>query len=238
LSSGAPWNGGTDPFLREGSTLAIVIVTDEADCSIDDYSVMDDPMYQEIHPTSGVPTATSAICWNAGVVCDGGPGTYDDCTSAEPTPLHSLARYQNFVEMQLSDHEVVMLGVVGVPSVTAHLPDSPWTPIAGGVDELVYRDWVDGEYPEGDILPDQWAEGVRAADQQHLFGIGPGCTGGDEASGFTGQAIPPVRVRELCESLDIGGAPEDRRCCLESVCDGDYAAAMTCLVGLVNNTFE
>jgi hypothetical protein len=238
LSSGAPWNDSADPFLRAGSTVAIVLVTDEADCSIDDFGVMDDPTYQEIDPNSGTPSATSAICWNAGVVCDGGPGIYNDCTSADPTPLHALARYQNFVEMQLSGHEVVMLGVVGVPSVTAHMQDSPWTPIAGGVDELVYQDWRDGEYPVGDILPDAWAAGVTAADQQHLFGIGPGCTGGDAVTGFTGQAIPPVRVRELCESLDAGDAPEDRRCCLESVCDGDYAPAMTCLVGLVNNTFE
>ena len=32
-------------------------------------------------PNAGSPT--SAVCWNAGTVCDGGPGIYDDCRAVD-----------------------------------------------------------------------------------------------------------------------------------------------------------
>ena len=128
-----------------------------------------------------------------------------------------------------------MLGIVGVPSVTEHLDAPPFTPAQGGVLDVEYRDWIDGEYPVGDILPQEWAMGVNAAEKDYLFGIGPGCTGGNAVEGFTGQAIPPVREREVCESLDVGTDPADLRCCLESVCDADYADATRCLLGLLGN---
>ncbi len=238
LNPMAPWNSAEEPFLREGSTVAIVLVTDEADCSLEDPGAMDEPMYQEIDPTVQAPRPSSAICWNAGVTCTGGPTVYGECISASPTPLHAMSRYVDFLADGLGEREVVMLGLVGVPSVTAHLESSPFTPVDGGVLDLEYRDWINGEYPVGDILPHEWADGVRAADKQFDFGIGPGCTGGDAESGFTGQAIPPVRVRELCESLDVGKDPADLRCCLESVCDADYRAATQCLLGLLDNVFD
>ena len=131
-----------------------------------------------------------------------------------------------------------MLGVLGVPPVTAHAPDPPFTPTAGGIFDLVYRNWRDGEFPKGDILPDEFAMGIDAADKQFNFGIGPGCTGGDAVSGFTGQAIPPVRLREVCEALDRGDEPTDRRCCLESICDDDYSSAMQCLAGILEVVTE
>ena len=235
LNPGAPWNMADNPFLRAGSTVAVVLVTDEADCSIQDYGFMDDPMYQEINPFTGTPGTTSAVCWNAGVQCSGGPEVYDDCVSATPTPLHELSRYTDFLADGLGDREVVMLGLVGVPSVTEHLDAPPFTPVQGGVLDVEYRAWIDGEYPVGDILPQEWAMGVTAAEKHYNFGIGPGCTGGNEVDGFTGQAIPPVREREVCESLDVGTDPADLRCCLESVCDADYTGATRCLLGLLGN---
>ena len=70
--------------------------------------------------------------------------------------------------------------------------------------------------------------------------IGPGCTGYDAKSGtYTGQAIPPVRIRDVCESLDRPddpNTPEDEtriRCCVESICDDDFSPAIRCLTGLI-----
>ena len=135
-----------------------------------------------------------------------------------------------------------MLGIVGVPGVVAHDPQPPFTPIDGGVTDLVYRDWIDFEYPAGDILPAEWLEGVRGIDKAFQFGdIGPGCTGVDDTGAFTGQAVPPMRLREVCERLD--GHDEDTgqavtRCCIESICDTDLTPASRCLTGLVSTMID
>lgn len=127
-----------------------------------------------------------------------------------------------------------MLGLLGVPPVTAHSPESPFEPTAGGALELVYRDWRDGEYPAGDILPAEFAMGVDAADKQFELGIGPGCTGIDAMGAFTGQGIPPVRAKEVCEGLSFEtNHGTEIRCCLESICDDYYSDAFNCLAGLV-----
>lgn len=167
-------------------------------------------------------------------------GVYDDCQPAGGDALQYVSRYTNYLVDELRGNqgkEVVMLGVVGIPPVTAHADSLPHTPTAGGVLDLVYRNWIDGEYPAGDIVPDEFAAGVTAADKQYLFGIGPGCTEPD-AAGAHSQAIPPVRLRHVCEALDLSPELADQRCCLESICDGDFTPAIDCLVGLVANVLE
>lgn len=134
-----------------------------------------------------------------------------------------------------------MLGVLGVPEVSEHAELPPHQPIAGGLSALAYRNWRDPDVPAGgDILPDEWNDGVRAEHKQHEFGIGPGCTGYDPVTDtYTGQAIPPVRIRDVCESLDTPddpATPEDEtriRCCVESICDDDFSFAIRCLTGLI-----
>ena len=149
--------------------------------------------------------------------------------------LHpSTSRYIKFLRDVLIVQEkkdVIMLGILGVPPVTAHNPEPPYEPIAGGVKDLVYRQWKDGPYPGGDILP---GDTGTAASKQFEFGIGPGCTGEDGVGGFTGQAIPPVRIKEVCESLNEG---DKIRCCIESICDDDFSDAIQCLSGLLQESF-
>jgi hypothetical protein len=47
-----------------------------------------------------------------------------------------------------------------------------------------------------------------------------------------GQAIPPVRVRQVCESLNEG---DEVRCCIESICSENFANAIDCLTGLIED---
>jgi hypothetical protein len=246
LNPGAMWNQGADAFLRPNALLAVAIVTDEADCSVKDYTIMEDEAYQEIDPDDMEPAPSSAICWNAGVSCNGpdANGVYSDCTSINDNDaLQPINRYTNYLINELRENqrkEVVMLGILGVPEVTAHNDNAPFEPTAGGVMDLVYRNWEDGEYPGGDILPTEFAGGTTAADKQADFGIGPGCTGGDAVSGFTGQAIPPVRIKEVCEALNIENADGsvDVRCCIESICDDDFSAAIRCLTGIIGEAIQ
>lgn len=242
LEPGANWNGNAG-FLRGGGLLGVVIITDEEDCSISDDAVMTDPAYQNEHPDTMEKVPSSAVCWNAGVSC-GQPnanGVYEDCVSSGDGSV----AVQEYIDLLKGlGRPVVMLGILGVPEVTEHAMEAPFQPTAGGVLDLQYRDWRDPDYDNGgDILPDEWAEGIDAAYQQFQFGIGPGCTGEDGDGGFTGQAIPPVRVKEVCQALDIADDPETPqdetsvRCCIESICDPDFSDAIRCLGGLVETNF-
>jgi hypothetical protein len=238
LNPAADWNQGAQPFMRPDAMLAIVLVSDEADCSIMDYSIMNDPTFMNINPDTGTPQPSSAICWNAGVSCTGpdAMGVFSECHVEGGNGLQPIARYTDYILQELRGNqgkEVVMLGIVGVPPVYEHSADSPYQPTAGGAFDLVYRNWVDPLYPAGDILPDEWADGVTAADKQFDFGIGPGCTGTNDLGQFTAQAIPPVRMLSVCQALDLGEAPEDIHCCIESVCDSDYRPAIDCLAGMI-----
>jgi hypothetical protein len=244
IDPAATWNQGDRPFLREGSILAIAIITDDVECSVqspEGYAYFTDPMqnsYWEVNPDTGTKThATSAVCQNAGVSC-GAPdanGVYADCSSTDNGVLHPLDRYLTYLQDELiadQNKEVMMLGILGVPPVTTHNDQPPYQPIAGGVNDLVYRQWKDGPYPMGDLLPEDIENGETAATKEFEFGLGPGCTGEDGMGGFTGQAIPNVRVQEVCQGLDEG----DRiRCCIESVCDNDFSAAMSCLTGMIQS---
>jgi hypothetical protein len=162
LNPSADWNMGIMPFLRPDAVLGIVLLTNEADCSVMDYSIMENESLMETNPDTGAPMASSAICWNAGVSCDGpdAMGVYDNCTTID-AGLQPTSRYIGYLVDELSGNqgkEVVMLGIVGVPDE--------------GVDALVIRDWR-----EEDILPDEAAAGVTAEDKQFDFGVGPGCGG-------------------------------------------------------------
>ena len=241
INPNAWWNSGKNsikPFLRHDALLAIVIITDEADCSVHDYEVFNasgpwgDDYWNE-QPGFGK-SQSSAICWNAGVVCDGPDqnGHYLDCRSNDELLLQPVERYIDHLIDNVRENqgkEVVMLGILGVPPIER---DDEGKITGGGVDELVIRDWEDPEWPDGDILPEDWPD-EPAEYKQWLFGIGPGCTGTDEMDGFTGQAIPPVRVREVCESLDY---EDNVRCCIESICDTDFRPALGCLADVIQDT--
>jgi hypothetical protein len=187
-----------------------------------DLSMLEDPQHWEIHPDLGNPQVSSGACWNVGMTCNGpdAMGVYTDCAPSDLEALQPPERYTSyFIEVLREElgKEVVMLAIGGVPS--------------GGVGALEFHDWRDGPYPMGDVLPEAWEDGLTAAHKQWELGIGPGCTA-EIAEGTYIQAVPPARVREVCESLDT---TDRRRCCIESICDSDYASAITCLGELIDN---
>ncbi|MDC0720726.1 hypothetical protein [Nannocystis bainbridge] len=237
LDPNKPWNQGNKPFLRDGAVLAIVVLTDEAECSVKDYKYFDpqlasDPMFNQYwEDTPGQPGVkdepTSATCFNAGVSCvdANADGIYESCMSEDKGVLQPLSRYIGYLKtnlVQQKKKDVIMLGILGVPKVTEHNPEPPFEPTAGGVLDLVYRVWN-----QGDILP---GDTDSPAQKEYDFGIGPGCT--DAA---TGQAIPNTRVIDVCQSLN----EDDKvRCCIESICDDDFSDAINCLAGILRETLE
>jgi hypothetical protein len=244
------WHWVRRGFLRPGSTLAIAFITDEEDCSVASpdgfayFTQEDKKDYWRVHPDLQSKQPSSAICWGAGVTCtdEDGDGDKEECHSRTNSPvLHPVSRYTDFLDY--IEHElgnsIVILGVLGVPPVTAHNEDPPYEPTEGGVHALKYRNWIDGVYDGtpggGDILPEEWDDDITAAHKTWEFGIGPGCTGQRDDGTFFGQAIPPVRVKEVCESrnfTDTSG--KDRiRCCIESICSEDFSPAMKCLADII-----
>jgi hypothetical protein len=236
------WSQFNKPFLRDGAVLAIAIVTDEVDCSVaapEGFSYFTNEAnneYWEVNPHTDSPSPSSAICWNAGVQCSGpdATGAYTDCISTDNGVLHPTDRYITYLDYLVKDRKqpVVMLGILGVPEVTAHNPNPPYEPTAGGVAALEFRVWEDTDLSQADI-----DEGIEVEDKIWEFGnIAPGC------QNENGSAIFPTRVQEVCESLNQPDDPatpnldeSSARCCIESICDDDFSDAIKCLTGAISS---
>jgi hypothetical protein len=191
-------------FLRDAAQLAVIIVSDEADCSYN-------PATKEIFTTNKVfwespdaPAPTSAMCWKAGVACTGGPGTYSEChaenydTNGSPAAsdaqavLQPVGKYVQFLQAIAAQKQGGSAGRRVKVGLIAGVP-SGYESFAA---EIPYEDSADSTI-------------------QGNFGIGPGCVLD------TGTAVPPVRERELAEAF---AAPETRN--LYSICQQDYSAAL------------
>lgn len=176
-------------FIRSDAHLVIIFITDEVDCSNnDDYQSIflpaamggnPDAFYED--PESASPS--SAVCWNAGVSCTGGPGTYAEChpenkdvdgnvgVLESQAVMHPISRYRDYlleleqVKRETSNASVFVFGIAGVP---VGYPETP----------IVFQD-------------------AENQTEQLDFGIGTACT-----NEFGQRASPPVRLIELAATFD------------------------------------
>jgi hypothetical protein len=178
-----------DGFVRDEALLAIIIVTDEADCSMPFENVetlftpLGEPFWADLEPSP-----TSSACWKAGVSCLGGPGTYDACVAVDKgwdglpandpnaAVLYPLDRYIQALQ-NVADRKEALggNGTVSVAVISGVPEDYP----QGG--ELIYRDSADPIF-------------------NSEYGIGPGCGYGTETLGDL-PGIPPVRLKQFAESF-------------------------------------
>lgn len=198
-------------FLRPDALLAILVVTDEVDCSFNpalQSALFESDTFKDENTTQ----TTSAVCWNAGVTCTG-DSPYDDCVAtdldagAQPTSdpeqmvLQPVSRYVGLLEgiaaQKVEGREVLVSVIAGVPS-GYNL----------GAIEQVFADSEDLEF-------------------QAKFGIGPGCE--NEIDGVLQQAVPPVRLESFASAFMSPALPEGARN-LYSVCDADYSPAIEDIV--------
>ena len=201
-------------FIRPDSVLAVVFVTDEADCSYNkDYATIFEQDGTKVFwsdPSASFPT--SAVCWNAGVGCIGDPSGYDACESVNKdvngsqnvadadAVLHPVSRYTGLLESIEADIQQLQ---PGREIVVAHI---------GGVGSdgvPVYAD-------------------VTATDPafQDSFGIGPGCSAPNPLDPDAPiMAVPPVRARDVAENFGEGT--------LYSICESSYAGALADVAGRI-----
>ena len=157
-----------------------ILVTDGIDCSAQDPSIFDPQGARTFWSDPQASAPTPAVCWNAGVSCEGGPGSYDTCAPAD-------------------------LDASGAPSDPADAALAPAADAGARLrDDLVARGrelLVLGGVPVG--YPEAAPAYADASDptEQDQYGIGPGCTGDDT------RAQPPVRLMAAADAWsELGGA--------------------------------
>lgn len=201
-------------FMRPNALLAVVIVTDEEDCSgrkDAEYATVWRPdgnkvFWSEENQDQSQPS--SEVCWYAGVECSGGPGSYEEChpvdlgidgepTDPEHSVLYSVQTYIDYVQGLEDDKrrfdpaaEVLVAVLAGVPSGYER-----------GDSEIAFHDGIGDD-----------------AQFQLENGIGPGC----ESS--YGRAVPPVRLRAFADAFALEDESAERN--LYSVCEEDYSPAL------------
>lgn len=200
----------SEGFHRPGVPLAILMVTDEVDCSMnkawETIFLPDGNRVFWSNPEDGAPT--SAVCWNAGVACVGGMCSSTDLdVDANPVPidmaddsavLRPVTRYQD----RLDEVEAI---------------DQSLNPGAQVLFALIA-----GVGPDGTPVYQQGLDPRFETD----FGISPGC------ESPTTRAVPPVRNFELSTRFVVGG---DRN--TFSICDDDLAPALESIAATIVSTF-
>ena len=210
-------------FVRDSAILSLVVISDETDCS---YS----PGTKEIFTTNKVfwndpqndMAPTSAMCWKAGVKCEGDGPTYASCVAenydSKGAPgaadadavLRPVQGYIDFVETieqqkQKADpsQEVLVSMIAGVPQGYEN-----------GT-ELVYADAKDPKF-------------------QTDFGIGPGCVlASGDPNVPDSTAVPPVREREFAEAFEVDEARN-----LFSICQPDYRDALDAIAQRIRDQIK
>lgn len=204
-------------FLRDDALLAVLIVTDEVDCSRS--AGMDDALFEsDTFWAEGAEFLTSAACWNAGVECSG-ESPFDECWDAnrdaqgnvtdDPSNsvLRPVSRYVELLESvaasKVADREVLVSIIAGVPQG-----------YSSGETELIYANVDETSF-------------VEKPNFQTLFGIGAGCQ--NEIDGAIQSAVPPVRLKTVAEAFVGAGLDQGARN-LYSVCAADYTPAIRDIV--------
>ncbi len=163
-------------FFNPAGLAVVVIVTDEIDCSYDTAweEIFDPDGSRRFWPNTMEPVPTSALCWNAGVRCEGNPAAlfcapenYDvhrnSGVSDDEAVMRPVSRY---TALLAGLGNVYVAGILGVPPG-----------YASGDEEIRYTDEADPQF-------------------LHDFGIAPGCENGQI------RAVPPVRTRLMIEETN------------------------------------
>ncbi|UCF47380.1 MAG: hypothetical protein JSU89_09400, partial [Myxococcales bacterium] len=199
-------NGANAGFSREGALLAVILITDEDDCSTTDPRVFDIAQ-RDSNPFQGpwVDETTKAEvkfnlrCWEH--------GTKEDRAS---DPLQGIERYVNGIASLKADpSQVVFAAITGIPED----PDLDRDLFSS--DEARYEE----------ILAHSAMQEVpnpAEADQQDQR-LTPACT-----AGAAGDAMPGRRIVETAKGLAAGNTGIGT--VVESICADDYAPALNAIV--------
>ncbi|MCA9687694.1 MAG: VWA domain-containing protein, partial [Myxococcales bacterium] len=124
-------------FLRDVAFLSIIHLTDEADCS---FHPSQQNIFLDLNNTwaweDGATSPTSAVCWNAGVECEGAaPGPYTSCDVVDKdingglleydsasAVLHPIEKYLSQLNAIEKDKQAVIYNLEVLVSVIGGVP--------------------------------------------------------------------------------------------------------------------
>jgi hypothetical protein len=208
-------------FIRADAHLMVVIFTNEADCSSNEVhaDIFDPDGARVFWSDPAAESPTSALCWNAGVECIGGPTPYYDCLAVDKEPsgaltldpakavLHPLGRYiGQFETLRDLKHEQNE-GLEVFVELIAGVPD---------------------DYDEVPLIYSSVAEVDPAFESS--FGVGPGCIPEDldpDAPTISHAAVPPVRLLAFADATRASSGDNN----VFSYCEDEYNGAF---VGISN----
>ncbi|MEM7153548.1 MAG: hypothetical protein AAF799_11950 [Myxococcota bacterium] len=206
-------------FVRDDALLAVIFVTDEADCSMSESNMSwissDAGSVFWTHPDR----SSSGVCWAAGVSCEGGPGVYDDCVVADKDRDGLITS---------DEDEAVLFPVQRYIDVLTDISEQKQ--MDGGQGEVLVAllAGVPLDYPDtGEII----YEDSAFEDFNLEYGIGPGCGQGTETV-HSPPGIPPVRLRQFAEAF----ATEERN--IHSICSDDYSAPLEQIADAIGEVSE
>jgi hypothetical protein len=206
---------GNFGFLRDQAILSIVHLTDEADCSLNDAQkavFIDNKVYW--NPGDVIPS--SAVCWRAGVECDGEDPDFTDCR-----PMN----WDVNGEPEAADAAAVLWPVKRYVDQLNTIEEAKRTFDSGAEVLIAVIGGVPINYPSTAI---PYSNAGVEQDFLNDFGIGPGCK---SASG--GTAVPPVRLRYFAKEFEVGGDPN-----LFSICADDYAPALEAIADKIRDAIK
>jgi hypothetical protein len=169
-------------FLRPDAHFVVIIVTDETDCSYN-------PEFSEIFIDNEVfwndpvqdPAPSSAMCWHAGVACEGGPDSFTGCAAVDRESTHG--------DVTEDPTQAVLVPVATYTDLLAQIQTDKQIAGSAAQVQMVVIGGVPGGYPQNPLE-------FTAHDQEwvELFGIDPGC----DNMGIT--AVPPMRMLEVTQA--------------------------------------
>jgi len=199
-------------FLRPNAALLVLFITDEDDCS-------SRPEHGEIFEPGGdralwsdpeASEPTSAVCWNAGVACEGDPRAYDDCYPVHRGPDGEFVDAADAVLEPVEDHIALYEAIAEAKRPTLYSPNVPgvFVRVVGGISG------TQGLAKLADAID---------AQTQSAFGIGPACVNEEER-----RAFPAPRLQRIAAAFPSQPGQQG-----ESICADNWATALACIPGSI-----
>jgi hypothetical protein len=197
-------NGANVGFSRQGALLAVILITDEDDCS-----TTDDPRIFDTVPNPGDPTTHPGNPFQGPFTTDGYVQFNLRCW-AHSQALQAIGRYVTGIgELKDDPSQVVFAAITGIPE------DSALDGANFLTDEDRYQAILDHadmvETPDPDDRVDTFDQRLR-----------PACGAGSA----DGAAVPGRRIVETAKGL----AAANIGTVVESICASDYAPALNAIV--------
>ena len=163
--------GANEGFLRDDAYLAVIIITDEDDCSAFDQDMFDPTITGK---ESALGPLDSFRCFEFGVQCTPDDarelGQKTDCVPREDSPyMYPVQRYVDFLKgLKADPRKVIVAGIIGYDELN---PDEP-------------LEVINETKPVGEV-----------------FSLVPACQVMDDSGMVTSKATPGVRMRAFLEGF-------------------------------------